>query len=260
MSHFALHYNTIKFSVETEKGQEFSSDAKGLGVATGKMRVFQLITKLPFDKFIYLPKEIIEEIKIEGMITKLNTTKSKSLLLNVNSRIVENVEINKIIERAYAECYQSIHQENEGFHVYLSIEIDPKKIDCNQHPSKKVIAFFNADRIYENIFKWVLERIKEESSIKSIATNVVTKGANPFNANKNLVLNFKSQALASQNQGEGDKILAERGDGSDKPDKMPQGVNGVQVKDRDKPVYDFQKTRTDSLQMPINFYMKQKES
>lgn len=88
VSHFALHYHSIKFSVETEKGQEFSSDAKGLGAATGKMRVFQLITKLPFDKFIYLPKEMIEEIKIEGMITKLNTTKSKSLLLNVNSRIV----------------------------------------------------------------------------------------------------------------------------------------------------------------------------
>ena len=89
---------------------------------------------------------------------------------------------------------------------------------------------------------------------------MVTKGANPFNASKNMVLNFKSQALASQNQGEGDRMVAERADGSEKHDKVPQGVNGVQVKDRDKPVYDFQKTRTDSLQMPINFYMKQKES
>ncbi len=76
------------------------------------MRVFQLITKLSFDKFTYLQKEVIEEIKIEGIITKLNTIKGKTLLLNVNNRIVENPEIMKIVERAYSECYQSIHEEN----------------------------------------------------------------------------------------------------------------------------------------------------
>ena len=44
-----------------------------------------------------------------------------------------------------------------------------------------------------------------------------------------------------------------------KPDKVPQIGSGVQARDKEKPVYDFQKTRTDSKQMPINFYIK-KES
>jgi len=52
------------------------------------MKVFQIITKLPYDKFTYLPKQVIEEIKIEAIITKLNTIKGKTLLLNVNNRIV----------------------------------------------------------------------------------------------------------------------------------------------------------------------------
>ena len=41
---------------------------------------------------------------------------------------------------------------------------------------------------------------------------------------------------------------------------MPQSGVGVPVKDKEQPVYAFQKNRTDSLQMPINFYIKQKEA
>jgi DNA mismatch repair ATPase MutL len=73
------------------------------------MKVFQIITKLPYDKFTYLPKQVLEDIKIEAIITKLNTIKGKALLLNVNNRIVENPEIMKSVEKAYSECYQSIH-------------------------------------------------------------------------------------------------------------------------------------------------------
>ena len=66
----------------------------------------------------------------------------------------------KSIEKAYSECYQSIHEDNETFFVYLSIDLDPKRIDCNQHPWKKVIGFFDADKLYENIYNWVLQHIK----------------------------------------------------------------------------------------------------
>jgi DNA mismatch repair ATPase MutL len=119
-----------------------------MGVSAGKMKVFQQITKLSYDKFTYLSKELLEDVRVEGIITKLNTIKGKTLLLNVNSRIVENAEIIKMVEKAYSECYQSIHEENEGFFVYLAVDIDPRKIDCNQHPSKKIVGFFSADKIY----------------------------------------------------------------------------------------------------------------
>jgi ribosomal protein S3AE len=59
ISHFSLHYHLIKFSVDTEKGQEFSTDFRGLTLSKSKMKVFQLITKLSFDKFTYLPKDAL---------------------------------------------------------------------------------------------------------------------------------------------------------------------------------------------------------
>jgi len=76
----------------------------------------------------------------------------------------------------------------------LSIELDPKRIDCNQHPAKKTVGFFGADQIYENINKWMLNHIKEESSIKNIATNLNTKTKIGFNINKNTIF-AKSQSM-----------------------------------------------------------------
>ena len=143
-------------------------------------------------------------MKVEAIITKLNTAKGKTLLLNVNNRIVDNPEVTKAVERAYAECYQSIHEDNEGFFVYLSVELDPRRIDCNQHPSKKTVGFFGADKIYENIYNWVLQQIKEESSIKNIATNIVTKGKIPFNVNRNMLLNLRP-SQPSQNINENNR-------------------------------------------------------
>jgi DNA mismatch repair ATPase MutL len=59
MSHFALHYNYIKFSLESEKGVDLSTDFRNYKVSESKMKVFQIITKLPYDKFSYLQKQKI---------------------------------------------------------------------------------------------------------------------------------------------------------------------------------------------------------
>lgn len=66
------------------------------------------------------------------------------------------------------------------------MDLDPKKIDCNKHPSKKVVGFYTADRLFENIYRWTLEHIKEESSIKNITTNV-TKSKLNFNINTSML-------------------------------------------------------------------------
>ena len=64
------------------------SDYRVLSISKAKLKIFQVITKLSFDKFTYIPKEILEDMKVEGIITKLNTVKGKTLMLNVNNRIV----------------------------------------------------------------------------------------------------------------------------------------------------------------------------
>ena len=60
VGHFALHYHYIKFSLESEKGCELSTDFRSLKVSEAKMKAFQSITKLPYDKFTYLPTPVLE--------------------------------------------------------------------------------------------------------------------------------------------------------------------------------------------------------
>lgn len=92
----------------------------------------------------------------------------------------------------------------------------------------------------------MLQHIKEESSIKNIATNIATKGKVTFNINKNMVLNIKShsQQAAAENAENQHAIKPEREEVAATRTQQP------------KQLYAYEKNRTDSLQMPINFYMK----
>ena len=64
VSHFGLHYHHVKFAVESEKGSDFNTDFRGYKVSESKMKAFQLITKLPYDKFTYYPKQVVGNVKV----------------------------------------------------------------------------------------------------------------------------------------------------------------------------------------------------
>lgn len=93
-------------------------------------------------------------------MTKLNACKGKTLLLNINNRIIENSELFKAIEKGYSEGYQSIHAEMESFYVYLSLWINPKSIDCNIHPTKKNVSIFGGREIYDHIKDLIVSNIQ----------------------------------------------------------------------------------------------------
>jgi len=58
------------------------------------MQIFQQITKLSYDKFTYISNiKIGPDSEIEAIITKINACKGKTLMLNINNRIVENPDL-----------------------------------------------------------------------------------------------------------------------------------------------------------------------
>lgn len=117
------------------------------------MQIFQQITKLSFDKFSYVAPCKLNNLSIEvqAIVTKINSCKGKTLMLNINNRIVDNLDLFKVVEKAYSECYQSIHEDNQSFWVYLSLKVDPKLIDCNVDPTKKAVGLFASEKSYEPI-------------------------------------------------------------------------------------------------------------
>lgn len=73
--------------------------------------------------------------------------KKTTFLLFINHRLVESPRIKKSIE----SIYSAILPKGSYPFVYLSIQIDPRSIDVNVHPTKQTVHFLNEDVITEQI-------------------------------------------------------------------------------------------------------------
>lgn len=163
MSQFAVHYNSVKFRVVCDGRVELVTEQASRLIVFGKLfehrsdDIFQAETKLS------------ESASLTGIFTKPKaaSAKSKSLMLVVNNRIVELPDIFSAVDDAYVNCFKSIHMEDITFMVYLSLSIDPQLIDCNVHPTKKIVQIVNSSDLCGRISKWVLEVLKAECKIMS---------------------------------------------------------------------------------------------
>ena len=65
------------------------------------------------------------------------------MLLFINHRAVESPAIKKSVEQTYATFLP------KGAHpfFYLSLEIEPQRVDVNVHPTKREVHFLNEDEI-----------------------------------------------------------------------------------------------------------------
>ena len=73
--------------------------------------------------------------------------KKTTLLLFINHRSVESSAIKKAIEQIYSAYLP------KGGHpfIYLSLDIDPQRVDVNVHPTKREVNFLNEEEIIECI-------------------------------------------------------------------------------------------------------------
>lgn len=84
----------------------------------------------------------------KGLSTNANYhVKKTTLLLFINHRSVDSTNIRKAIEQTYSTFLP------KGGHpfTYLSLEIDPARVDVNVHPTKREVNFLNEDEIIEKI-------------------------------------------------------------------------------------------------------------
>lgn len=82
--------------------------------------------------------------KCDGWISNANySAKRTTLLLFINHRAVESTGIKKAIEQTYATF---LPKGGKPF-VYLSLDIEPTRVDVNVHPTKREVHFLNEDEI-----------------------------------------------------------------------------------------------------------------
>jgi len=113
-----------------------------------------------------------------GYTTNANYhVKKTTLLLFINHRSVESGNIRKAIEQTYSAFLP------KGTHpfTYVSLEIDPARVDVNVHPTKREVNFLNEDEIIEQICIDVRLKLATVDTSRAFKTQTLLPGArNPI--------------------------------------------------------------------------------
>ncbi|KAG1885385.1 histidine kinase-like ATPase [Suillus subluteus] len=85
--------------------------------------------------------------------------KKTALLLFINHRLVESLRIKRSIE----SIYSGILPKGSSPFVYLSINLDPRSVDVNVHPTKREVHFLNEETIIERISDAIQQKLAGQS-------------------------------------------------------------------------------------------------
>ncbi|KAJ4389673.1 DNA mismatch repair protein Mlh1 [Gnomoniopsis smithogilvyi] len=112
--------------------------------------------------------------RADGQATNANYhIKKTTLLLFINHRCVESSNIKKAIEQTYA----AFLPKNGHPFVYLSLQIDPHRVDVNVHPTKREVNFLNEDEIIQAICEHIRSKLAAVDMSRTFMTQTLLPGA-----------------------------------------------------------------------------------
>ncbi|KAH6909546.1 DNA binding protein [Coprinopsis sp. MPI-PUGE-AT-0042] len=156
--------------------------------------------------------------------------KKFNFLLFINHRLVESPRM----KRALETVYHSILPKGASPFVYLSLELDPKTVDVNVHPTKREVHFLNEEEITDRLCSAMQDTLSSQASsrsfeIQTLLTPHVTSSSGPTNKAKG-----KQRAAEEDTMDEGNDEAA--GGALTIPTQKPQ--------DHTKRTYSHHKVRT----------------
>ncbi|KAH8912237.1 DNA mismatch repair protein MutL [Coniochaeta sp. PMI_546] len=111
--------------------------------------------------------------KANGWATNANyNIKKTTFLLFINHRCVESSNIRKAIEQTYS----AFLPKNGHPFVYLSLEIDPQRVDVNVHPTKREVNFLNEDEIIQAICEHIRSKLAAVDTSRTFMTQTLLPG------------------------------------------------------------------------------------
>lgn len=112
--------------------------------------------------------------KTEGLVSNANHSgKRTTMLLFINHRAVDSSVIKKAIEQTYMAF---LPKGGKPF-VYLSLEIDPARVDVNVHPTKREVNFLNEEEIVELVCDEIRTKLGQVDTSRTFMTQSLLSGA-----------------------------------------------------------------------------------
>ncbi|KAF2225293.1 histidine kinase-like ATPase [Elsinoe ampelina] len=114
----------------------------------------------------------------EGWASSANYSgKKTNLLLFINHRSVESSAIRKAIE----QTYQPFLPRSGHPFVYLSLEIDPGRVDVNVHPTKREVNFLNEEEITSLVCDEIRMSLGKVDTSRTFMTQSLLSSKRPTN-------------------------------------------------------------------------------
>ncbi|KAF8548260.1 DNA mismatch repair protein MutL [Imleria badia] len=102
-----------------------------------------------------------EKWSAEAYCTSPNYQAKKTVfLLFINHRLVESSSVKRAIESVYS----GVLPKGAFPFVYLSLEIDPRSVDVNVHPTKREVIFLNEEIVTERISDAIQQVVSQSHS------------------------------------------------------------------------------------------------
>lgn len=159
---FAIGYKNISFKYIKDDRVQFQSNPS----LDLKLKISDLLDNLLEENLIELHAKN-SSYKITGEIGLPNYYRGNRSMqyIFVNDRLVEDEEITKIIE----DQYQGLIPQGRFPAFFIFIYTDPKNIDVNIHPNKKLVKYSYEDELLELIIDNVKNLLKAKQEIQSIS-------------------------------------------------------------------------------------------
>lgn len=194
ITRYAVHREGVAFSVKKhgETSAGFSVAAAATKLDRIRQAYGQAIAKELVDFTIEDPKW---GFKASGYTTNANySVKRTTLLLFINNRSVDSSAVKKAIE----QTYQLFLPKGGHPFIYLSLDIEPTRVDVNVHPTKREVHFLNEDEIIEVVCSDIRERLAKVDTSRTFKTQTLLPGLPPMTP-----INMKSIAATDPSSASG---------------------------------------------------------
>ncbi|KAH7355076.1 histidine kinase-like ATPase [Rhexocercosporidium sp. MPI-PUGE-AT-0058] len=166
---YAVHCDGVAFSCK--KHGEASTTISTLSSSSTVDRIRQIHGSSVANELIeFTSSDSQWGYRARGWTTNANYhVKKTTLLLFINHRSVDSTNIRKAIEQTYSAFLP------KGGHpfTYLSLDIDPHRVDVNVHPTKREVNFLNEDEIIEKICTDIRTKLADVDTSRTFMTQTL---------------------------------------------------------------------------------------
>lgn len=171
---YAIHCEGVAFSIKKhgDAGSGISVQAN----ATTIDRIKQIHGSAVGSELIYFSiNDKKWGFQASGWTSNANYhVKRTTILLFINHRSVESSAIKKAVEQTYSAFLP------KGGHpfIYLSLQIEPNRVDVNVHPTKREVHFLNEDEIVELVCDGIRTKLAKVDTSRTFLAQSLLPGVN----------------------------------------------------------------------------------